>query len=83
MNNDDFLYLIANPQKKKKTYVFENTNEELLILLQKKFKKKHIIEDNFTEICKIIKEKIDDLELKLFVKKLVDNVFENVLSEHI
>tara|TARA_B100000282_G_scaffold164046_1_gene118679 strand:- start:289 stop:540 length:252 start_codon:yes stop_codon:yes gene_type:complete len=83
MNNDDYLYLIANPQKKKKTYVFENTNEELLILLQKKFKKKHIIEDNFTEICKIIKEKIDDLELKLFVKKLVDNVFENVLSEHI
>ena len=83
MNNDDYLYLIANPQKKKKTYVFENTNEELLILLQKKFKKKHIIEDNFTEICKIIKEKIGDLELKLFVKKLVDNVFENVLSEHI
>ena len=83
MNNDDYLYLIANPQKKKKTYVFENTNEELLILLQKKFKKKHIIEDNFTEICKIIEEKIDDLELKLFVKKLVDNVFENVLSEHI
>ena len=83
MNNDDFLYLIANPQKKKKTYVFENTNEELLILLQKKFKKKNIIEDNFTEICKNIQEKIDDLELKLFVKKLVDNVFENVLSEHI
>jgi len=83
MNNDDYLYLIANPQKKKKTYVFENTNEELLILLQKKFKKKNIIEDNFTEICKNIQEKIDDLELKLFVKKLVDNVFENVLSEHI
>ena len=83
MNNDDYLYLIANPQKKKKTYIFENTDEELLILLQKKFKKKNIIEDNFNEICKYIEEKIGDLELKLFVKKLVDNVFENVLSEHI
>ena len=38
MNNDDFLYLIANPEKKK-TYIFENTDDELLILLQKKFKK--------------------------------------------
>ena len=44
MNNDDFLYLIANPDKKKKTYVFENTDNELLILLQKKFKKNKIIE---------------------------------------
>tara|TARA_Y100000816_G_C25576739_1_gene310509 strand:+ start:134 stop:385 length:252 start_codon:yes stop_codon:yes gene_type:complete len=83
MNNDDFLYLIANPDKKKKTYVFENTDNELLILLQKKFKKNKIIEDNFTDICISIQNKIDDLELKLFVKKIVDNIFENILSEHV
>ena len=83
MNNNDFLYLIANPDKKKKTYVFENTDNELLILLQKKFKKNKIIEDNFTDICISIQNKIDDLELKLFVKKIVDNIFENILSEHV
>jgi len=83
MNNDDFLYLIANPDKKKKTYVFENTDNELLILLQKKFKKNKIIQDNFTDICISIQNKIDDLELKLFVKKIVDNIFENILSEHV
>ena len=34
---DESLYLIANPMKKKKTYVYENFEQDIQILLQKKY----------------------------------------------
>ena len=42
---DESLYLIANPMKKKKTYVYENIEQDIQILLQKKYKKHNIDDD--------------------------------------
>ena len=37
-NTDEYLHLIANPCRKKKTFIIENVDEELLILMHKKYK---------------------------------------------
>lgn len=81
MNNpDDFLYLIANPMKKKKTYVYENIDEELIILLQKKFKKYSIDEDDYIQLCNKIEDELNEIKLNKFVHKFVNNIFDEVLK---
>lgn len=77
---DEFLYLIANPMKKKKTYVYENIDEDLLILLQKKFKKYSIDEEDYVKLCNKIEEELDEIKLNKFVHKLVNNIFDEVLK---
>jgi len=81
MNNpDDFLYLIANPMKKKKTYVYENIDEELIILLQKKFKKYSIDEDDYIQLCNKIEDELNEIKLNKFVHNFVRNIFDEVLK---
>ena len=80
-NIDDFLYLIANPMKKKKTYVYENIDEELFILLQKKFKNITIDEDDYIRICNKIEEELNEIYLNKFVHKFVNNIFDEVLKD--
>lgn len=77
---DEFLYLIANPMKKKKTYVYENIDEDLLNLLQKKFKKYSIDEEDYVKLCNKIEEELDEIKLNKFVHKLVNNIFDEVLK---
>ena len=77
---DEFLYLIANPMKKKKTYVYENIDEELIILLQKKFKKYSIDDEDYVKLCNKIEEELDEIKLNKFVHKLVNNIFDEVLK---
>ena len=77
---DEFLYLIANPMKKKKTYVYENIDEDLLILLQKKFKKYSIDEEDYVKLCNKIEEELDEIKLNKFVHKFVNNIFDEVLK---
>ena len=81
MNNpDEFLYLIANPMRKKKTYVYENIDEELIILLQKKFKKYSIDEDDYIQLCNKIEEELNEIYLNKFVHNFVKNIFDEVLK---
>ena len=77
---DEFLYLIANPMKKKKTYVYENIDEDLLILLQKKFKKYSIDEEDYVKLCNKIEEELDEIKLNKFVHNFVRNIFDEVLK---
>lgn len=77
---DEFLYLIANPMKKKKTYVYENIDEDLLILLQKKFKKYSIDEEDYVKLCNKIEEELNEIKLNKFVHKFVNNIFDEVLK---
>ena len=77
---DEFLYLIANPMKKKKTYVYENIDDDLLILLQKKFKKYSIDEEDYIKLCNKIEEELDEIKLNKFVHKFVNNIFDEVLK---
>ena len=80
-NMDEFLYLIANPMKKKKTYVYENIDEELFILLQKKFKNITIDEDDYIRICNKIEDELNEIYLNKFVHKFVNNIFDEVLKD--
>ena len=90
---DESLYLIANPMKKKKTYVYENINEDIQLLLQKKYKKYNIDEDMLSIIFKLIegklfeiKEKkdkiIEEKEILKLSERIVSEIFYNVLSKH-
>tara|TARA_Y100000389_G_scaffold22767_1_gene19477 strand:- start:11748 stop:12035 length:288 start_codon:yes stop_codon:yes gene_type:complete len=92
-DQDEFLYLIANPMKKKKTYVYENINEDIQLLLQKKYKKYNIDEDMLSIIFKLIegklfeiKEKkdkiIEEKEILKLSERIVSEIFYNVLSKH-
>ena len=80
--NNEFLYLIANPMKKKKTYVYENTDDELLLLLQKKYKNYHIDEDTMAELFKMIDDKLLNDKINKISNKIVSEIFENILSEY-
>jgi hypothetical protein len=79
---DEFLYLIANPMKKKKTYVYENIDEDLQLLLQKKYKNYHIDDDTMLELFKMIDDKLLDIKIKRLAHKMVSEIFENILSEY-
>tara|TARA_A100001015_G_scaffold208821_1_gene233700 strand:- start:812 stop:1099 length:288 start_codon:yes stop_codon:yes gene_type:complete len=92
-NQDDFLYLIANPMKKKKTYVYENINDEIQLLLQKKYKNFDIDEENLSQIFQSIEKKLTEIktekdkintekEIRELSEKIVSEIFNNVLSKH-
>lgn len=81
MNNpDDFLYLIANPMKKKKTYVTENIDGELQLLLQKKFKNYDIDDESLKELFLTISEKLQEIEIKKLSKKIIEEIFSDILE---
>ena len=86
MNEDDIidesLYLIANPMKKKKTYVYENIEQDIQILLQKKYKKYQIDDEIMDELFKLIDEKLSDIKIKKIANKIVSEIFDNILSEY-
>ena len=86
MNEDDIidesLYLIANPMKKKKTYVYENIEQDIQILLQKKYKKYQIDDEIMEELFKLIDEKLSDIKIKKIANKIVSEIFDNILSEY-
>ena len=86
MNEDDIidesLYLIANPMKKKKTYVYENIEQDIQILLQKKYKKYNIDDDTMEELFQVINEKLEEIKIKRIVHKMISQIFENILSEY-
>ena len=86
MNEDDIidesLYLIANPMKKKKTYVYENIEQDIQILLQKKYKKYQIEDEIMEELFKLIDEKLSDIKIKKIANKIVSEIFDNILSEY-
>lgn len=71
--NDSYLHLIANPQKKKKTIIFENIDRELSILMQKKYKR-YIFDDK-------IFEKINEHNLKLVEKYTIEKTSEKVVND--
>ena len=81
-NIDEFLYLIANPMKKKKTYVYENIEQDIQILLQKKYKKYQIDDEIMEELFKLIDEKLSDIKIKKIANKIVSEIFDNILSEY-
>ena len=80
---DESLYLIANPMKKKKTYVYENIDEDIQLLLQKKYKKYHIDDDTMLELFNMIDEKLVDIKIRKIANKIVSEIFDNVLSEYL
>ena len=79
---DESLYLIANPMKKKKTYVYENIDEDIQTLLQKKYKKYHIDDDTMLELFNMINDKLIDIKIRKIANKMVSEIFENILSEY-
>ena len=79
---DEFLYLIANPMKKKKTYVYENIDEDIQTLLQKKYKKYHIDDDTMLELFNMINDKLIDIKIRKIANKMVSEIFDNILSEY-
>ncbi len=79
---DESLYLIANPMKKKKTYVYENFEQDIQILLQKKYKKYNIDDDTMEELFQVINEKLEEIKIKRIVHKMISQIFENILSEY-
>jgi len=79
---DESLYLIANPMKKKKTYVYENIDEDIQILLQKKYKKYHIDDDTMLELFNMINDKLIDIKIRKIANKMVSEIFDNILSEY-
>ena len=92
-DQDEFLYLIANPMKKKKTYVYENINEDIHLLLQKKYKQYNIDEDILFQLFQLIERKliqkkeekdkiIEEKEIKELSERIVSEIFDDVLSKH-
>ena len=79
---DESLYLIANPMKKKKTYVYENIDEDIQTLLQKKYKKYHIDDDTMLELFNMINDKLIDIKIRKIANKMVSEIFDNILSEY-
>lgn len=79
---DESLYLIANPMKKKKTYVYENIDEDIQTLLQKKYKKYNIDDDTMLELFNMINDKLIDIKIRKIANKMVSEIFDNILSEY-
>ena len=75
--NDDYLHLIANPQKKKKTVIFENIDDELLLLMKKKYKK-YIFDDKIFD--KINKNNLNQVE-KYTIEKTSEKIINECINE--
>tara|TARA_B100000035_G_scaffold299082_1_gene293449 strand:+ start:553 stop:819 length:267 start_codon:yes stop_codon:yes gene_type:complete len=85
-DQDEFLYLIANPMKKKKTYVYENINNEIQLLLQKKYKQFNIDDEILSQLFQLIEEKLIEIknekEINQLSKRIISEIFDNILSKH-
>ena len=78
-NNDEFLYLIANPHRKKKTFIIENVDEELLLLMNKKYKNYIFDEDIFKKILEENKKLVEDYTVQKVVEKTIDTCIDEIL----
>ena len=78
-NNDEFLYLIANPYRKKKTFIIENVDEELLLLMNKKYKNYIFDEDIFKKILLENKKLVEDYTIQKIVEKTINNCVDEIL----
>ena len=81
-DNDELLYLIANPIKKKKTYVFTNIDDEIFISLHKKYKNYCFDEYIYKEICEKNKEMVIDYTITKIVNKEINEIFDKILLEY-
>ena len=78
-NTDEFLHLIANPYRKKKTFIVENVDEELLLLMHKKYKNYIFDEDIFKKILEENKKMIEDYTIRKVVEKTIDTCIDEIL----
>jgi len=79
--NDDLLYLIANPIKKKRKYIEGNLDEEIIILLHKKYKEYSFDEYIYEKICEINKKMIIDYTIKKFSERFINNIIEEIIDD--
>jgi len=79
--NDDLLYLIANPIKKKRDYIEQNLDEEIIILLHKKYKEYYFDECIYEKICEINKKMIIDYTIKKFSERFINNIIEEIIDD--
>lgn len=81
-NNDEFLYLIANPYRKKKTFIIENVDEELLLLMNKKYKNYIFDEDIFKKILLENKKLVEDYTIQKIVEKTINDCIDEILLKN-
>ena len=79
--NNDLLYLIANPIKKKRKYIEGNLDEEIIILLHKKYKEYSFDEYIYEKICEINKKMIIDYTIKKFAERFINNIIEEIIDD--
>ena len=79
--NDDLLYLIANPIKKKRDYIAQNLDAEIIILLHKKYKEYIFDECIYEKICEINKKMIIDYTIKKFSERFINNIIEEIIDD--
>lgn len=79
--NDDLLYLIANPIKKKRKYIEGNLDEEIIILLHKKYKEYLFDEIIYEKMCEMNKKMIIDYTIKKFSERLINNIIEEIIDD--
>lgn len=80
-NTDEFLHLIANPHRKKKTIIVENVDEDLLILMHKKYKNYIFDEDIFKKILLENKKLVEDYTIQKVVEKTIETCINEILLE--
>ena len=79
--NDDLLYLIANPIKKKRKYIEGTLDEEIIILLHKKYKEYLFDEFIYEKMCEINKKMIIDYTIKKFSERFINNIIEEIIDD--
>ena len=80
-NTDEFLHLIANPHRKKKTFIVENVDEELLLLMHKKYKNYIFDEDIFKKIMIENTKLVENYTIQKVVEKTVETCINEILLE--
>ena len=80
-NTDEYLHLIANPHRKKKAVIIENVDEDLLILMHKKYKNYIFDEDIFKKILQENKKLVEDYTIQKVVEKTVETCINEILLE--
>ena len=76
--DDDTFQLLANPyhiKKRKKLYIHPTIDEEILRLIQKKFPKLKILEEDYSTFI----VKIENLLIDI----IIENHLENIINERL
>ena len=81
-SNDEFLYLIANPHRKKKTFITENVDEELLLLMNKKYKNYFFDEAIFKNILNENKKLVENYTIQKVVEKTINDCIDEILLKN-